>query len=299
MNPSSKPRARHFVAGQIRIVMGLVLIALIGLGWFLISDQQPDVPPESAPPEMPADPVAIDPEPVGEAGSPLDAPSHRPRQPVLPEQLPPALERPATEVIEAEPDPVDLNQVDAEIRSELAIVLSPEQLERVTDDSLIERVVATLNSLDGEAVPLRFRPLEQVPGLPRLNEDVLVLPDDPDPRYAPYRALFDQIDNILLLEWFERHEDALEQAWQALGEERQSSFRRRAIEVLDHLAQFEPPGQRPALERPEVLYTYADPTLEALSWGRKILIRIGPDHAAVVQARLADLARRLENSSGD
>ncbi len=305
MNPSPAPSPSRAFAGRIQILItsmiALVLIALIVLGWLLMSDREFDSgPAESVPPQTSAEPVAVDPAPLGETGSLNSEQSpRRPREPAQLEQMPPAMDRLATEVIEAGPDPVDLNQVDSEIRAELEIVLSPQQFERVAGESLVERMVATLNSLDGEAVPLRFRPLQHVPGLPKLDQDALALPDDPDPRYAPYRAMFDQIDNVFLVEWFDRHENALEQAWQALGEERRLSFRQRAIEVLDHLAEFELPGQRPALERPEVLYTYADPSLEALSWGRKILIRIGPAHAGAVQARLADLARRLEHTSGD
>jgi hypothetical protein len=59
------------------------------------------------------------------------------------------------------------------------------------------------------------------------------------------------------------------------------------------VADYDLPARRPSLHRPEVLYEFVDPELESLSWSRKLLIRIGPGHAAAVQARAAELADRL------
>jgi hypothetical protein len=38
-----------------------------------------------------------------------------------------------------------------------------------------------------------------------------------------------------------------------------------------------------------VLYVFADQSLESRSAGQKLLIRMGPDNAAVVKAKLAEL----------
>lgn len=294
MKPDSATPQPGTSAGRIEIVIAIVLVVVIIAGWYIFMgrDSAPEPPEDPSPASVPVDPA-----PVGEGQPEPRERSPRSPEPVMAEPLPPAVQRPATEIIEAAPEPVDLEQVDAEIRQDLAIVLAPGELERVAPEGLVERLVATVNSLDGDGIPLRFRPLEQVPGLPNLDEDEDALPDDPDPRYAPYRAMFERLDNTLLVEWFEQHEEALEQAWQAMGEAPEQSFRQRAVEVLEHLAGFELPERRPELVRPEVLYEFADPALEAESWGRKLLIRIGPEHASAVQARLADLARRLEESS--
>jgi hypothetical protein len=37
------------------------------------------------------------------------------------------------------------------------------------------------------------------------------------------------------------------------------------------------------------MYTFADPTLEALPAGQKLLIRMGPENAAVIKAKLKEL----------
>lgn len=181
------------------------------------------------------------------------------------------------------------------LREDLAVRLGPGQLEKVVDERLIQRLVTTVNSLDGAPVPLRFRPLAHVPGLPRLERDgdETRLPETPDPRYRPYRAMFDRLDAVEMAELFDRYEPALEKAWQALGEHSEQTFRQRSIEILQHLSEFELPAPRPRVHQPKVLYEYIDPSLEELSWGRKILVRIGPAHAPPVQRKLAALADRL------
>lgn len=190
---------------------------------------------------------------------------------------------------------IDLDRQQQLLREDLAVRLGPGQLEIIVEERLLERLVTTLNSLDGAPVPLRFRPLAHVPGLPRLERDgdAWQVPEAPDPRYESYRALFDRLDAVEIAELFDRYEPALEKAWQALGEHSGQTFRQRAIEILEHLAEFEPPTTRPALHQPKVLYEYIDPSLEQLSWGRKILVRIGPEHVTSVQRKLAAVAERL------
>ena len=43
------------------------------------------------------------------------------------------------------------------------------------------------------------------------------------------------------------------------------------------------------LTRPNVMYTFADPTLEARPAGQKLLLRMGPDNADAIKAKLGEL----------
>jgi hypothetical protein len=43
------------------------------------------------------------------------------------------------------------------------------------------------------------------------------------------------------------------------------------------------------LVRPNVMYVFADQSLESRPAGQKVLIRMGPDNAAVVKAKLTEL----------
>jgi hypothetical protein len=47
------------------------------------------------------------------------------------------------------------------------------------------------------------------------------------------------------------------------------------------------------LVRPKVMYQFANPELEELSAGQKVLIRIGPQNAAAIKAKLHELRREL------
>ncbi len=81
-------------------------------------------------------------------------------------------------------------------------------------------------------------------------------------------------------------------------------FNDRLVQVIDHLIDTPVPEQAPAVhlvqvkgsvpsQRPWVRYEFADPELQNLSAGRKILIRVGPDNQRRLQAKLADLRQHL------
>ena len=58
------------------------------------------------------------------------------------------------------------------------------------------------------------------------------------------------------------------------------------------IATREAPGQL-AIVQPKVLYEFADPALEALPSGQKILLRSGPVNERRLKARLAELRKAL------
>jgi DUF3014 family protein len=52
------------------------------------------------------------------------------------------------------------------------------------------------------------------------------------------------------------------------------------------------------LLRPRVLFEFAEPDLETRSAGQKILLRMGPENAARVKAKLREIRRELLAASG-
>jgi hypothetical protein len=66
-------------------------------------------------------------------------------------------------------------------------------------------------------------------------------------------------------------------------------FNDRLVQVIDSLLATPQPSGPIELTRPNVLYTFADPNLEALPAGQKLLLRMGPDNAAVVKGKLKEL----------
>ena len=280
--------------------VAVIVVVLVGAGLYFFGDRP--APSEPSPTEVPG-PAAEQPGPDADSGrvprrtetpEPDEPPSvPTPETPVPAGDQPP--KRSPPETVETIPPEVDLEEAQARLRVRIAERMPRPQLEMLAGDRLLERLVATVHSLDGEPVPLRFRPLAHVPDLPLVDEeaDGWRLPDQADPRYSAYREVFDAFSAAELARMFERNEAALERAWKALGETAEGSFRERVVEVLEHLAEYDLPDERPALTRPEVLYEFEDPELESLSWGRKLLIRIGPEHAPAVQRKAAELADRL------
>ncbi|MDH3408271.1 MAG: DUF3014 domain-containing protein, partial [Gammaproteobacteria bacterium] len=70
-------------------------------------------------------------------------------------------------------------------------------------------------------------------------------------------------------------------------------FNDRVVEVIDHLLATPQPDEPIRLVRPHVLYEFADPQLQALSSGQKLMLRVGSDHAVTVKRVLRDLRTQL------
>ncbi|HKC44456.1 MAG TPA: DUF3014 domain-containing protein, partial [Burkholderiales bacterium] len=70
-------------------------------------------------------------------------------------------------------------------------------------------------------------------------------------------------------------------------------FNDRLVEVIDHLLATPTVTGPIKLARPWVLYEYADPALESRSAGQKALIRMGPENAARLKAKLREIRQRV------
>jgi len=51
------------------------------------------------------------------------------------------------------------------------------------------------------------------------------------------------------------------------------------------------------LTQPNVIYQFADPKLERLSAGQKIMLRIGSENASKIKAKLRQIRKRLVSTS--
>jgi hypothetical protein len=70
-------------------------------------------------------------------------------------------------------------------------------------------------------------------------------------------------------------------------------FNDRLMAAIDDLMAAPELSAPVAVLRPRVLYELADPDLETRSAGQKILIRMGPDNALRVKAKLLEIRRAL------
>lgn len=161
-------------------------------------------------------------------------------------------------------------------------------------ERIVERIVVTINSLDDESISLRFWPVRHIEGLPAVekDDDRMHWSETNTQRYETPVKILRSTEPAEVARIYSRSYPLFQQAYESLGLE-EAEFNDRLIEIIDHL--LEAPEVEPGFEvkQPKVLYEFADPKLEAESWGRKLLMRMGPDHSAVVKAWLRELRSEL------
>lgn len=95
----------------------------------------------------------------------------------------------------------------------------------------------------------------------------------------------DAVDPQALVAWYVHAYPLFQQAYRQLGYPK-GYFNDRLIVAIDDMLAAPEPTESPALRRGDVYYVYADPALESLSTGQKLLLRSGPANEARIKARL-------------
>ncbi|MGE3775281.1 MAG: DUF3014 domain-containing protein [Gammaproteobacteria bacterium] len=182
-----------------------------------------------------------------------------------------------------------LERSDGEFLDGLKPLLPGDAIARHFDtQGFIRRIVVAVDNLPGGRLPMKQRPVKAVGGefvADGDDDDALTLSPSNYARYEPLIALAEQVDANALAALYRRYYPLFQQAWQELGYP-DAYFNDRLVAVIDHLLAAEPVHEPVRLVRPHVLYRYADPALEALSPGHKILVRMGPQNAERTKAVL-------------
>jgi hypothetical protein len=137
-------------------------------------------------------------------------------------------------------------------------------------------------------------PVHPVPGtfFVTSRNGVLAVAPTNDARYTPYVRLLDSVDTGKMVATYQRFYPLFQQAYVELGYPN-GYFNDRLVEVIDVLLATPVPGGPIALEQPKVTYQFADPALESVPAGQKILLRIGPANAAKVKAKLSEIRAQI------
>lgn len=195
----------------------------------------------------------------------------------------------------------ELDDSDEEARAVLAEAAGAELVEQhLVADSLVRKLVATVDNLGGEAIWVNTRVVPPREGLFLVegSEDELTIAPENYRRYAAFVQLVEGVDAARLAAAYQRHYPLLQQAYEELGYPGRQ-FHNRALEIIDHLLET-PVVEGPIrLSQPHVLYKYADPELEALSSGQKMILRTGPENAAILRNKLRDLRAELKALARD
>lgn len=253
----------------------IVLVLLFGgaAWWSLTKSPEPvhELPP---PPVTPAQPGAEQPQPAPEDTVVISETEVEPE--VAPEPLP------------------ELADSDAEVTQDLADIAGTARIaDYLLVDQVISRAVASIDSLTSRQVPVHINPV--IPAEDKFavetEGDKTVLSEANFARYDGYIEMLQEMDTGALVAFYDRYYPLFQQAWEQNGG--QGSFNDRVLAVIDNLLATPDPAGPIYLVKPEAVYLYEDPQLEAMTAGQKILVRMGSANAAVVKEKLAALKAAL------
>ena len=186
------------------------------------------------------------------------------------------------------------------MQNALADLIGAESVERfIVPDELVRHFVTTIDNLSERKAAERLRPVKPAPGsfVAGGTEDALVLDPANYQRYQPMVQLLTSTDTQRLVATYVRYYPLFQESYENLGHPPQY-FNDRVVEVIDLLLATPEPQGPIALVQPAVQYEFADPNLEALSAGQKILVRMGPDNARAVKAKLREVRGALIKQPG-
>jgi hypothetical protein len=224
------------------------------------------------------------------------APAAHTAAPAAPTTAPPApAPETAPQTVRATPLPA-LDDSDAEVVSGLTELLGGrEPLQQfLVPQRIIRNVVVTLDNLPREKIAVNQRPAKPTGGkfIVTGPEEAREIAPENYARYAPFVAVVKKVDAKTLAAFYRGLQPLFQQAYDELGNP-SASFDTRLRQVIDHLLQTPDVTQPVKLVQPSVSYKYADPKLESLSSGQKLLIRMGPENESALKAKLRELRAAL------
>ena len=267
------------VSGARFLVLILVAAALAVAGWYFRGEIFPTE----------AEPVIVAPEPAADEPAPRLGPIH---------PLPPLEPGPSTEG-ELIPLP-PLDDSDAYFLLALTDIFGGDIGNLLVSEALIDKFVATVDNLPRSHVAERTRPIGRLASnfaITTTSDESIYLSEANYGRYDTVVSLVTSADLDQIVDMYRRFYPLFQESYVRLGYPN-GYFNDRAVEVIDHLLAAPAPIGPIRLVRPRVLYQFADPELEALSSGQKLLIRMGPDHAAAIKQVLRELRNRIAQTPG-
>ena len=238
-----------------------------------------------APPPPPAPPTAS---PTVEAPAPVVAAAE------------PAIRHPLGEAADAPASLPTVENSDSLLRDSVQRLIGGKAFaDMVVPYQLVRRIVATVDNLPRRTAPTRTMPLNAVPGaLATVTKgDESVIDRNNYARYTPYVNVVDAIEPHAMVQGYVRLYPLFQRAYEELGFPGKY-FNDRLVEAIDDLLATPEIDAPLKVLRPRVLYEFADPDLETRSAGQKIMLRMGPENAARVKAKLWQLRREILAASG-
>lgn len=230
----------------------------------------------------------------GASGGNAPAPAAPPPSTAAPQVPPPPSPDHPLEPAAAEPIPA-LEASDAPFLSVLTRLSGVNGLARwIRPEHLIGNIVASVDALPRNQVPRAVVPITPVPGslLVSRQDGQAVIDAANARRYLPWVHIVLATDPAAAAAEYRRYYPLFQQAYRQLGYPN-GYFNDRLIEAIDDVLAAPQPSAPLKVESPSVMWRYADPELESLSAGQKILLRLGPQSAKAVRAWLASFRAKI------
>jgi hypothetical protein len=259
-----------------KVAIAVVVLLAGGFGYWLWSHK-------SAPPPPPPPPLVVDAAP-------------RPR--VVDAQAAPVIQHPIERVSgrsrPSRPIP-GLDDSDAAMQDGLNRLLRGKRLgELLFLEGIIRRFVATVDSLPREQVSPVISITKPVQGALEVDSASggYSLSARNAARYTTRLKLAESVNIKKLVTLYVDHYQLFQQAYQELGYPT-GYFNDRLIEAIDNMLATPDPRPPIRLVQPKVRYEFADPDLQRRSAGQKMLLRMGPEHAARVKVILREIRNEV------
>lgn len=217
-----------------------------------------------------------------------------------PKAAPPALPAPeaASEVIASPASPPRLPPLsdsdDYVLRALDTVVGNRSLMQLFQTDKLIHRIVATVDNLPRDEVPVAVMPVLPASGMfgtVTRNGEIYIAPDNAA-RYHAYVRLADVVDARRLVALYVHLYPLFQQAYVDIGYPHKY-FNDRLLDAIDNMLAAPDVTGPVKLVQPHVLYLFADPDLQSASIGQKIMVRIGSQNEAIIKAKLLAIKREL------
>ncbi|SHI45855.1 Protein of unknown function [Malonomonas rubra DSM 5091] len=269
----------------------VIIIAVLGLTIFMQKTTQPPVPVQQ---ELA---VVEQPEPVKKPIVHYPVPTPPPVTEVPDEETQEQSAAPEVKEPELPKTLPPIEQSDQTIEEALQNLKLGDSLSRIILlENFIQRLVTTIDNLPEKKLPRAHLPI--VPPKPPFI--VAGTEDSPQTsrrnfaRYANHVKLLETLDSSLALKLYIHFYPLFQTAYEQLGYNN-AYFNDRLVYVIGHLLETPEPNEPIALTQPVIVYKYADPLLEQLSTGQKMLLRIGPENRSKAKKILASYRDKLIN----
>jgi hypothetical protein len=222
---------------------------------------------------------------------PLSAPADMPPPPVATTE--PAIQYPVLERVEKLLPPLDRS--DSAALAALGEIFGKKAVKQFfLPQEVIRRIVVTIDSLPREVISAQLQPTTPVGGELRTTGkgETLTMAQENFERYAPFIRLAEMVDAKTFSAVYTRLYPLFQQAYRDMGYPK-GYFNDRFVAVIDHMLEA-PQGAGPiALVQPNIFYKFADPDLESLSAGHKLMLRIGDENATRIKKKLREIRSEL------